>query len=172
MRPLIGLVLENFPKISETFILNEILEIERQGLELHIFSLRCPSGQDTYTTMAQVCAPVTYLPSLLPKFDRDKERELINAQVGLFEQDSEAYFQILKLYLNRHENQKYNEFLQGCCLAWKIQKLGITHLHAHFSGLPAATVEIAHAFSGVPYSMKVHTQDTYLSDKAIQEQIN
>ena len=36
----IAYVLKTFPKLSETFILNEILELERQGLELHIFSLR------------------------------------------------------------------------------------------------------------------------------------
>ncbi|MBE9068926.1 glycosyltransferase family 4 protein, partial [Leptolyngbya cf. ectocarpi LEGE 11479] len=134
---------------------------------VQIFSLRHPLEQDTYPDMAKVKAPVTYLPSLLPTFNQDQEKELINAQVELFEQNSETYVQTLKLYLNRDQDQKYNEFLQGGCLAWKLQNLGITHLHAHFAGLPAATVEIAQAFSGVSYSMTVHTQDIYLSDKAL-----
>lgn len=167
MRPLIGLVLETFPNPSEPFILNEILELERQGLDLHIFSLRHPLEQDTHPDVAKVRALVTYLPSLLPKFDRDQEKELINAQVGLFEQNSATYLQTLKLYLNRDQGQKFHEFLQGGCLAWKLQNLGITHLHAHFADLPTATVEIAQAFSGVSYSMTVHSQDIYLNDKTI-----
>ena len=66
MRPLIGFLLKTYPKLSETFILNEILELERQGLNLHIFSLRHPSEQRTHPGVAQVKAPVTYLPSLPP----------------------------------------------------------------------------------------------------------
>lgn len=164
MYPLIGLVLETFPKSSEAFILDEILELERQGLDLHIFSLRQPLEQDTLVAH-QVKAPITYVPSLLPKFDREQEKQLINAQVELFEQDSAVYLKTLKLYLNRHEDQKFNEFLQGGYLAWKLQSLGITHLHAHFAGLPAATAEIAQAFSGASYSMTVHTQDIQLNDQ-------
>ena len=33
----VGYVLKMFPRLSETFILNEILELERQGVSLHIF---------------------------------------------------------------------------------------------------------------------------------------
>lgn len=167
MRPLIGLVLETFPTLSETFILNEILELERQGLEVHIFSLRSPSLQVNHPAAAQVKAQVTYLPSLLPNFDREQERALINAQVALFEQDSTAYLHTLKHYLNRDDEQRFNEYLQGGYLAWKLQELGIKHLHAHFADVATATVEIAQAFSGVSYSMTAHTKDTYLRDKAV-----
>ena len=73
----------------------------------------------------------------------------------------------LKRYLNRDHEQRFNEYLQGGYLAWKLQELGIKHLHAHFADVTTATVEIAQAFSGVSYSMTAHTKDTYLSDKAV-----
>ena len=38
----VGYVLKMFPRLSETFILNEVLELEQQGLSLHIFSLKRP----------------------------------------------------------------------------------------------------------------------------------
>lgn len=167
MRPLIGLVLETFPTLSETFIFNEILELERQGLDVHIFSLRRPSAPLNHSDMARVKAQVTYLPSLLPKFDRDQERALIDAQVALFKQDSTIYLHTLKRYLNRDDDRRFNEYLQGGYLAWKLQELSIKHLHAHFADVTTATVEIAQAFCGVSYSMTAHTKDTYLSDKAV-----
>src|SRR5579859_259263 len=58
----IAYLLKTFPKLSETFILNEILELERQGMELHIFSLREPSETKVHGAVAQVRAGVTYIP--------------------------------------------------------------------------------------------------------------
>lgn len=167
MRPLIGILLETFPKASETFILNEIIELERQGLDLHIFSLRHPSVHHAHPRAAEVKASVTYVPSLLPEFERVQEKELIDAHLTLFEQDSSAYLETLGRYLKRDDNQRLNEFLQGGYLARKLQSLGIIHLHAHFVGVPTATAEIAQAFSGISYSIAAHAKDIYLSDRNI-----
>ncbi|MEM1253462.1 MAG: hypothetical protein AAGI69_13590 [Cyanobacteria bacterium P01_H01_bin.21] len=166
MQPLIGLVLETFPKASETFILNEILELERQGLDLHIFSLRCFSEQDAHPEGARVKSPVTYLPSLLPKFDIDQERELVSAHVELFEQDSETYLKTSRLYLKSDKGPRFNNFLQAGYLVWQLQKLGIIQLHVYSTEVSTATVEIAQSFSGGSYSITAHTHDTYLSDQA------
>ncbi len=38
----IGYVLKRFPRLSETFVLNEILALERAGIEVEIFSLLKP----------------------------------------------------------------------------------------------------------------------------------
>lgn len=34
----IGYLVKTFPKVTETFILNEILALERQGLRLEVYS--------------------------------------------------------------------------------------------------------------------------------------
>ena len=63
----IAYLLKTFPKLSETFILNEILELERQGLELHIFSLRQPSETKVQPGVAEVRARITHIrPLQLP----------------------------------------------------------------------------------------------------------
>lgn len=166
MRPLIGLLLKTYPKLSETFILNEILELERQGLNLHLFSLRRPPTWQTHPGVVQVKAPVTYLPSLLPEFDPAQEKKLIDAQLDLFNQDSSAYMRALEFYLSRTEERRLHEFLQGCYLAWQLQQLDINHLHVHFANVPTATAEIAQVFSGISYSITAHAKDIYLSDDA------
>lgn len=166
MRPLIGILLETYPKASDTFILDEILELERQGLNLHIFSLRQPLEQSLALDITLLKTPITYIPSLLPKFDKATEGELIKAQVTLFQQDSHAYLQTLKRYLKRDKEQKLNEFLQAGYLACKMKILDITHLHAHGADIPTATAEIAQAFSGISYSFTAHSKDRYLNDHA------
>ncbi len=68
----IAYLLKTFPKLSETFILNEILELERQGLELHIFSLRQPSETKVQPGVAEVRARITHIrpPQLPPPPER------------------------------------------------------------------------------------------------------
>ncbi|MEO1744545.1 MAG: colanic acid biosynthesis glycosyltransferase WcaL, partial [Cyanobacteria bacterium J06629_9] len=112
MRPLIGFLLKTYPKLSETFILNEILELERQGLNLHIFSLRNRTDRRAHPGVAQVKAPVTYLPTLLPKFDAVSETTLIETQLKLFNRDSATYLKALEFYLSRHEDRRLHEFVQ------------------------------------------------------------
>ena len=38
--PVVGYVIRMFPQASETFIANEVLELERRGLPIRIFSYR------------------------------------------------------------------------------------------------------------------------------------
>ena len=57
----IGYVVKMYPRFSETFIVTEILELERQGLDLTIFSLRLPVDGRFHPALAEVRAPVHYL---------------------------------------------------------------------------------------------------------------
>ncbi len=60
--PTIGYLVKIFPKLSETFILQEILELERLGLNLVVLSLRPPSDTETHPHIRQLKAPVLYGP--------------------------------------------------------------------------------------------------------------
>ncbi len=61
----IAYIVKIFPKLSETFILQEILELERLGLNLVILSLRPPTDVDTHPHVQQLKAPVLYAPVVL-----------------------------------------------------------------------------------------------------------
>ncbi len=167
MRPVIGFLLKTYPKLSETFILNEILELEDQGLNLHIFSLREPQEDRVHPGVARVKAPVTYIPSLKPVDAPEKEDELLNAHRTLFDQDPGTYLKALNFYQSRDEERCLHEFLQGGYLGLQLQQLGITHLHVHFANIPTATAEIAQIFSGVSYSITAHAKDIYLTERVV-----
>src|SRR5260370_17265908 len=60
----VAYVLSAFPSLSETFILQEILELERQGLLLRLFSLERPSAE--VDAARDVQAPITYFNHIPP----------------------------------------------------------------------------------------------------------
>src|SRR5437867_3627101 len=64
-RPRLGYLVKAFPRISETFIINEVLELERQGFDLRIYALSRPSDTRRQRLADQVHSPVTYLPEPL-----------------------------------------------------------------------------------------------------------
>lgn len=57
----IGYVLKRFPNLSQTFILNEILELERQGLQVEIISLSFPRNEPVHHAFKNLKARITYL---------------------------------------------------------------------------------------------------------------
>lgn len=163
--PVVGYLLKTFPKLSETFILNEMLELERQGIRLHVFSLRKPKDKHHHPAVSQLRAPVTYLPSLLPEYNRAEEAALLESHLQWNQRDPVAYLDVLQFYLDRPEEKRLNELLQGSHLALELQRLGISHLHVHFANVPTATAEIAKRFTDIPYSITAHAKDIYLTDK-------
>ena len=61
----IAFVLKGYPRLSETFIAQEILGLEKSGLDIDIVSLRHPYDPATHPVHAEIKAPVHYLPEYL-----------------------------------------------------------------------------------------------------------
>jgi glycosyltransferase involved in cell wall biosynthesis len=170
----VAYLVKTFPKLSETFILNEILELERQGMELHIFSLREPSETKVHGAVAQVGAGVTYIPyiqyagSLLGIHQTPPE---VFARIARAVEDHGfvllrhplRYFRALLRHIS-HEGRR-RHFTQAACLAKSLKRGGYTHLHAHFANEPASVAELAHYMTGCPYSFTAHAKDIYLTDR-------
>src|SRR5205814_1387163 len=58
-------VLKGYPRLSETFIAQEIRALEQRGLNILIVSLRHPTDPATLPVHQQIKAPVLYLPEYL-----------------------------------------------------------------------------------------------------------
>ena len=59
--PTVGYVVSTWPRLSQTFVLREILAVERLGVAVRIFSTKDPAGEPIHGDVAQVRAEVTYL---------------------------------------------------------------------------------------------------------------
>ena len=58
----IGYVLKRFPRISETFVAAEIIELERQGERVTVFAVSRPDEPFSHAFLGEMQADVVYLP--------------------------------------------------------------------------------------------------------------
>ena len=63
----VGYVLKMFPRLSETFILNELLELERQGATPSVFSLMHPRDGRFHGRLAELKLRAEYFPAERPE---------------------------------------------------------------------------------------------------------
>src|SRR5579872_1666713 len=63
--PTIAVVVKCWPRLSETFIAQEVAGLEARGLRLVIYSLRLPTDPAIHPVHARVKAPIAYLPEYL-----------------------------------------------------------------------------------------------------------
>ena len=61
----IAVIVKGYPRLSETFIAQEILGLERRGLDIQLVSLRHPTDKTTHPIHQEIAAPVSYLPEYL-----------------------------------------------------------------------------------------------------------
>ncbi|GLR77427.1 MULTISPECIES: hypothetical protein [Azospirillum] len=61
----VAVIVKGWPRLSETFIAQEILGLERRGLRQVIVSLRQPTDKAVHDLNRLITAPVTHLPEYL-----------------------------------------------------------------------------------------------------------
>ncbi|MEB3295788.1 MAG: glycosyltransferase [Synechococcales bacterium] len=166
-QPVIGYLMKSYPKISETFILNEILELERQGIQLHLFSLRpCPDAK-SHPDVSKVKAPVTYIPLLRQNkgYSLERLQHLASAQLYWLKKFPDRSWQAFEFY--KTQSLEWEDFLQAAFLAKTLSDLQITHVQVHFANLPTAIVEIAQYFYPFTFNIFAHAKDIYLTPKGV-----
>ncbi|HNP72195.1 MAG TPA: hypothetical protein PKK15_13835, partial [Kouleothrix sp.] len=71
----IGYILRSYPRLSQTFIVNEILALEQLGVPLHLFPITDPREPIVQAQVAAVHAPVAYLEHARQRGARALRRE-------------------------------------------------------------------------------------------------
>lgn len=164
-RPFLGMILKGYPRISETFISNEILLLEKMGFPIHLFSMRRPRENFTHQSVNQIQAGVDYLPeTLLRPLPR-----LLYHNCLLAAQRPGAYARALKKALQRFLRTRKSATLKHLFQAGYLVRCLIPahpslHLHAHFAHSPASVAMFASILSGLPFSFTAHAKDIYTSD--------
>ena len=151
----LGYVLKRYPRLSETFIVNEILALERAGLGVRIYASARPSGLTTHAAVGRVRARVTYFRENSRRLWR-RRPEKLRAECGAAE-----LFDRLRVRFAGDEEQA-SELAQACSIAGMVRREGISHLHAHFATSAARIASLAARFAGVPYSFTAHAKDIFL----------
>lgn len=162
-QPKVAYIIKCFPRLSETFILHEVLALEQQGMPLHIFSLLPATGKINRAAQ-DVRSEITYVPHLfwrgLPTF--------LPAAIRRFRKMPWTTLAVcLAMLVRLHHPSMFRKVLQAIYIAELLEQEGITHLHAHYANTPTTLAFIIHELIGMPYSFTAHAKDIYLSEKLV-----
>jgi len=156
-----GYVLKMFPRFSETFILTELLELERRGRSIHVISLKKPDDGRFHGELARVRAAVDYLPEHV----RCTPREYLRSHLRAFGRAPSRYGWALVNALG-HGAEARKAFLRAPLVVDRAKAAGCSRLHAHFASLPAITAMYAAELSGLPFTFTAHAKDIFNDDRS------
>ena len=157
-----GYVTKMFPRLSETFILNEILELERRGVEVVIFSAKKPNEGRFHPQLSRLKAPVLYLEDL----DGKKWADWIGAEWPRLSAHADRLWTLEGEEVPAGNSRRLEQVWHGAWIASRAEELGLSRLHAHFASLPSDLAYFAHRVSGIPFSFTAHAKDIYVYDPA------
>lgn len=152
-------VLKRFPRLSETFILRELLTLESNGQPLAIDSLLPPEPQPPHPELADLRARVRYLP---------RHPRLRMPAVALAHLRVAGGSPCLWLRLARRARAAgvWRRFVQAGLVARRARQERARHIHAHFATAAAEVAGDAAALAGVPFTVTTHAKDIYQRENA------
>jgi glycosyltransferase involved in cell wall biosynthesis len=155
--PRLAYLLKKFPRLSETFILNELLAQERLGQSLRVFSRRPPDDEPRHPQLEQLRAPVELLPH---------SRE-VDPWTELFVHDEGDLVVQVSALTRRGVLKDHPRFpsllAEAVFLRRRCRELGVEHLHVHFATDGALLAWLLRQLGGPSYSITMHAKDIYRS---------
>lgn len=165
-----AIVLKGYPRLSETFIAQEIHGLEQRGMDVEIISLRHPTDKHTHPVHAEIEAPVRYLPEYLYQ----EPRRVFAAwravrKLAGYRDARRVWWRDLRR--DRTPN-RIRRFGQALVLAHELPD-DIDHIHVHFLHTPASVARYAAAMTGRSWTVSAHAKDIWTSpDWEIREKLD
>jgi colanic acid/amylovoran biosynthesis glycosyltransferase len=167
--PRVAYLMSRFPKISETFILYEIIALQSLGLVIDIFPLVREREPVQHAEAERLSARVQYTRAL--------SGEVVRAQLHWLRQRPRAY--LGAWWAAVRGNIGSPRFLSRALIvvplaatfARRMEELGVDHIHAHWATHPALAAYVASRLTGIPYSFTAHAHDIYVERPMLEEKI-
>ncbi|OWV61294.1 colanic acid biosynthesis glycosyltransferase WcaL [Rhizobium sp. N122] len=162
-------VLKGYPRLSETFIAQELLGLERAGFDLTLISMRRPTDKKRHPVHDEIKARVVYLPEYLHE---EPIRVLKGLVAGFSRPGFKALFKRFLADLKRDLSRNRFRRLGQALVLGREWPDGGEWLHAHFIHTPASVTEYASILTGTPWTCSAHAKDIWTSpDWELQEKL-
>ena len=145
--PAVAYIVRSYPRLSQTFVLNEIRALERLGVSLRVFAITDPREPVTHPEVAEVRAPAHYLDgpgrtwwstvSAHLSAGIGSPRRYVNAWIdAVHAKGSDSGYRVASRYL---------------CLHYAVTLAAALKLVAR----------LTHRLTGIPFSFTAHARDLY-----------
>ncbi|PZO01805.1 MAG: colanic acid biosynthesis glycosyltransferase WcaL [Hyphomicrobiales bacterium] len=156
--PRIAIAMKGYPRLSETFIAQELLGLQQRGLPFAIWSLRRPTDVARHLMHNQITAPVSYLPEYLHEEPVRVLRGVLRALLRPgFARLLPAFLRDLARDATRNRLRRFGQ----ACVMGRELPAEITHLHVHYLHTPASVIRYAALLRGLSWSFSAHAKDIW-----------
>jgi colanic acid/amylovoran biosynthesis glycosyltransferase len=164
----VGYVLSRFPKLTETFILYEILELQRQGVDVTIYSLVRERAKQVHPEASQLLGQVIFA---------DDPWAIVRAQFTWLRRRPLTYIGLWWEAIVG--NVRSPRFLvralatipMASYLATRMQKAKVDHIHAHWATHPTLAGLAAARLLNIRFSFTAHAHDLYVNRSMLGRKI-
>jgi glycosyltransferase involved in cell wall biosynthesis len=161
--------MSRFPKITETFILYEMIEHESQGIAIELYPLLRERQPVSHPEVEKFIHRAHFLPFI--------SWPILRANFHYMMRRPRAYFRMLAEVLGGTFGSA--NFLFGALgvlpksvrFAYEMERSGVNHVHAHFATHPAVAALIIHRLAGIPYSFTAHGSDVHVERRMLEQKI-
>lgn len=156
----IAAVLKGYPRLSETFIAQELLELERAGFRLHIIALRRPTDKAQHPIHDEISADVSYLPEYL----HEEPLRVLRAWWHCRRNPGyrTAFATLVADFRRDRTRNRLRRFGQALVLAHEMPE-DVHWIYAHFIHTPASVAYYAHFITSLDWSCSAHAKDIWTS---------
>ncbi len=154
----LAVVLKGYPRLSETFISQEILSLQRAGFDLQLISLRHPTDKSVHPVNRQITAPVSYL----PEYVHDEPLRVLAAwwHVRKLPGYRRAWRTFLADLRRDFTRNRFRRFAQAMVIA-REHAPHAALLYAHFIHTPTSATRYAAMMADKPFAVSAHAKDIW-----------
>ena len=158
--PRLAVLVKGWPRLSETFIAQELVALEDAGVTFDLWSLRHPTDKKTHPLHDRLKASVHYLPEYL----HQEPLRVLRGMTGalLTRRFAQAFGVFWRDLLRDFTRNRVRRFGQACVLAREAGP-DIAGFYAHFLHTPSSVARYAAILRGTPWSFAAHAKDIWTS---------
>ena len=169
--PRLGIIISMFPELHETFILRELVALERRGVDFDIYSLQHPRDPITLDDAIRLSTQRTHYSSLfnlrtLGAFIKTVVRHPIRVAVAIAK----------VIYVGRDRPKEMIKNLAILPLALHFGYMGwdrgIRHWHGHWSNIPTTACWYLQKIHGDSWSAAIHGEDIFSPNRFLRHKLD
>ena len=177
----IAYFLHTFPRLHNTFILNEIIQLKEKGHEVYVFSIHKSQDKVVNREVLSLKDKTFYFEDFLIEHSQYFIRHLFRVVKKLNTTHSSFLRRLIAkvLIMSNRTDVDVVKYHNG--FGWKIYALGliakkiqrdkIDIIHAGFANKPATATMILSELAGVPFSFEAHAYDLFVDFDFSKEKI-
>jgi glycosyltransferase involved in cell wall biosynthesis len=165
----IAYIMSRFPNLTETFVLYEIVALDRRGVATAVYPLLRMRQRVIHPDVESLAGRVHHHPFL--------SAAILRSNWHWLRRRPGAYCRVLREVLGGTWGSlnffvgALGIFPKAVHFAREMEAEGVTHVHAHFSNHPAVAALIVHRLTGIPFSFTAHGHDIHVERRMLAEKI-